>query len=214
MKKSKNHDYSMTVLSDEQIENGEYKYLLGGGADDWERRGAFQLELMRLLGLSKNNTLLDVGCGPLRAGIHFVRFLEPGNYKGVDYNESLIRAGRHVLRQNGFADHLSRLSVIEDFDFESLGEVFDFVLCFSVLNHCSREQQALFLKRVASVIDAGSRVIVTHGKFYQPEAFPDTQLRLVRSYHSDKDISPTLNIEEWFDSGKRNRFPILEFRLG
>ena len=41
-------------------------------------------------GLKPEHKLLDVGCGPLRGGIKFINYLEPGNYYGVDKRADVI----------------------------------------------------------------------------------------------------------------------------
>src|SRR3569833_897060 len=64
----------------------DYNSQLGGGRATWDSRGRFQLELMRSRGLLPTSTLLDIGCGPLRAGIPFIRYLDTGYYFGFDYN--------------------------------------------------------------------------------------------------------------------------------
>ena len=48
-----------------------------------------------------HHRLLDIGCGALRGGVHFVRYLEDGNYAGLDVNRSLIAAGHRELQSAG-----------------------------------------------------------------------------------------------------------------
>ena len=68
--------YSSVKLSDADIQNQEYKKHLGGGAQHWERRGAFQLYFLQKMGLKKCDRLLDAGCGPIRSGVHFINYLD------------------------------------------------------------------------------------------------------------------------------------------
>ena len=62
-------------LTPEEIAAGLHREMVGGM---WEEMGRLQLEFLQREGLTPEATLLDVGCGCLRAGVHFVRFLEPG----------------------------------------------------------------------------------------------------------------------------------------
>ncbi|MGH7055210.1 MAG: hypothetical protein ACREFK_05155 [Stellaceae bacterium] len=62
----------------------------------WEEIGKFQFAVMTAHGLMPRHSLLDIGCGCLRGGVHFIRYLEPGNYVGVDVNQSLLDAGYDV----------------------------------------------------------------------------------------------------------------------
>jgi SAM-dependent methyltransferase len=62
----------------------------------WDYLGRLQLDYLVERGLEPAHHLLDVGCGPLRAGVHFIRYLEPGHYAGVDRRPELLEAGRTV----------------------------------------------------------------------------------------------------------------------
>jgi hypothetical protein len=46
--------------------------------------------------LKPHHSLLDVGCGCLRDGIHFIGYLKRGNYVGIDINQSLLDAGYEI----------------------------------------------------------------------------------------------------------------------
>ena len=50
----------------------------------WEEIGSLQLEFLKNMGLSPSNTLLDIGCGNVRGGRHFIRYVDSGNYTGID----------------------------------------------------------------------------------------------------------------------------------
>ncbi|MEP7241878.1 MAG: class I SAM-dependent methyltransferase [Devosia sp.] len=132
------------LLSDAAIAAGEHKKLLGGGAAQWEARGAAQLEFMRQQGLSEPSRLLDIGCGPGRAAVHFIAFLEANGYCGIDYNASFIRAADLAVEHLGLTAKAPRFEVIDDFEVGALGRRFDFALAFSVLNHCTAAQRSAF----------------------------------------------------------------------
>jgi hypothetical protein len=65
----------------------------------WEEIGNLQFEFLTARGPHPHHHLPDVGCGALRGGIHFIRYLVASNYHGVDVNASLIEAGRHEIAQ-------------------------------------------------------------------------------------------------------------------
>jgi hypothetical protein len=48
-----------------------------GNVPHWEYMGKLQLDYLVERGLKPEHNLLDVGCGPLRAGIHFIEYLTP-----------------------------------------------------------------------------------------------------------------------------------------
>jgi len=46
----------------------------------WEQIGQLQFDFLVNHGLEPNHKLLDIGCGTLRGGRHFITYLVPGNY--------------------------------------------------------------------------------------------------------------------------------------
>src|SRR3954453_12915254 len=80
---------------------------VGGG--EWETIGRLQFEFLQREGLEPRHHLLDVGCGSLRGGVHFVRYLDPQHYFGIDMNESLLTAGYEIeLANAGLCSRLER----------------------------------------------------------------------------------------------------------
>ena len=77
----------------EEIAAGVHREFIGGV---WDTHGERQLEYLRAQGLQPHHRLVDIGCGPFRAGRHFLDYLDPGNYYGVEANHSLIQAGYDV----------------------------------------------------------------------------------------------------------------------
>lgn len=124
----------------------------------WETMGSLQLEFLVGEGLSPSDRLLDIGCGSLRAGVHFVGYLEPGHYTGVDVDEGLIVAGRRELREMGLEDRDPLLIVSGNFDFSGVDEV-DYALAQSVFTH-------LPLNKVMRCVARASEVLRPGGRFY------------------------------------------------
>ena len=60
-----------------------------------------------------------MGCGPLRGGVHFIGYLEPGHYYGVDKNAKVLETARELeLKRYGVEDkELPTLVLMDDFDF-------------------------------------------------------------------------------------------------
>ena len=71
-------------------EMGHRQYV--GGC--WDEIGRLQFDYLVSQGLRPNHYLLDIACGSLRAGIHFIPYLEPGHYLG-DRQGSGPDPGRH-----------------------------------------------------------------------------------------------------------------------
>ena len=82
------------------FKNTTYKNDLGGGAPEWECRGKFQLYLLQKLGLQSNHSFLDIGCGPIRGGEHFIKFLNKNKYTGIDRNDNYIKISKHIVENS------------------------------------------------------------------------------------------------------------------
>ena len=128
---------------------GKHRETVGGL---WEELGSLQLEFMKDQGLKPEHRLLDVGCGALRGGVHFVRYLQAGNYFGLDINQSLLDAGYEAeLAAEGLEGKLPRSNLLSngEFDLRSLEVTFDFALAQSVFTHLTFNRIRQCLARVA-----------------------------------------------------------------
>jgi SAM-dependent methyltransferase len=104
----------------------------------WEEIGQLQFAYLVSKGLSPHHRLLDIGCGTLRGGRHFVQFLQPGNYTGTDISLSAIEWGRQLIATEGLTDKYPRLIHRRSEDLFFLNfeqEGFDFILAQSVFTH-------------------------------------------------------------------------------
>lgn len=147
-------------LTDDEIAAGRHRRLVGGR---WEEIGRLQLEFLVSEGLEPGHTVLDVGCGALRAGVPLVAYLEPGRYYGIDINPSLVRAGRWELEQAGLADRCppGNLRATDDFDCD-FGVRFDVAVAQSLFTHIPLEAIAACLGRIAATMDPGGRVFASY----------------------------------------------------
>src|ERR1035438_2924105 len=70
-----------------------YRAFVGGAGPMWDSIGALQFEFLKSRGLLPDHRFMDVGCGALRGGSHFIRYLDPGCYHGIDKHIELIIYG-------------------------------------------------------------------------------------------------------------------------
>lgn len=201
------------TLSDREIETGAYESWLYGGGDAWHGHGAFQLFLLKTMGLRPFHSVLDVGCGPLRGGIHVIAYLDPGRYCGVDFNESFVRAATRRVRAEGLSGKNPVLRAIDDLALDRVAGRFDFVLAFSVLNHCNPEQRRRFLDLVPDRLEPDGRLYVTHADWFEDACLVGARLVVRRTLASAADVSPDLRMADWAWPEKRPPvFPILELQ--
>ncbi len=143
-------------LSSADIAAGQHRAFVGGM---WEEVGRLQLEFMKQQGLRPEHRLVDIGCGALRGGIHFVRYLHEGNYCGVDLNSSLIEAGKRELASAGLSHKRPHLLVNDKFEASRFGATFDYAIAVSVFTH-------VYMNHIVRCLVETLRVLKPEGKFY------------------------------------------------
>lgn len=153
------------ALDADDIRRGEHRTMVGAM---WDDIGRLQFEFLRAQGLQPQHRLLDVGCGSLRGGVHFVRHLDPDRYCGIDANASLVEAGHHELALAGLEGRGARLLADADFRVGHFGERFDYAIAVSLVTHLFFNHIQICLSRVAAVLAPGGRFYVTY--FEAPEA--------------------------------------------
>jgi SAM-dependent methyltransferase len=159
------YDYE---VNEDDIASGFHRQFVGGM---WDEIGALQFEFLKRQGLTPDAYLLDVGCGSLRGGIHFIGFLEPAHYFGIDLNESLIGAGlSHEVPAAGLQDKVDRsqFHVTSRFDVP-FDQRFDYAVAVSVFTHLPLNHIQLALYQLSRAMKPGGRFFATF--FERP---PDT----------------------------------------
>jgi len=78
----------------------------------WEKQGGAILQQLIKLGLRRDDVVVDYGCGTLREGIHLIRYLEKGRYIGLDIDERVLEAGRHLAGEELLAEKTPRLAIV------------------------------------------------------------------------------------------------------
>jgi len=143
-------------LSPGEIAAGVHRTFVGG---EWERIGALQFAFLKDQGLEPGHKLIDVGCGALRGGKHFVRYLERGNYFGLDINESLIEAGKKELEAERLLAKEPRLLANDRFEAFRFGESFDFGIAVSLFTH-------LYMNHILRCLVEVRKVLEPSGRFF------------------------------------------------
>lgn len=138
----------------------------------WDEIGMLQFQHLVAEGLKPHHRLIDVGCGAMRGGIHFARYLDPGHYYGTDINDRLIEAALSVeVPAAGLVDRMppENLRVTGDFD-ARFGVQFDFALSVSLFTHLPLNHIRLCLARTYQALAPGGRF---HATFFRaPDDLP------------------------------------------
>ena len=154
----------------EGVRAGLHRKLIG---DQWDAIGSLQFEFLVSEGLKPAHRLVDIGCGSLRGGVHFVNYLEPGNYYGSDMNQAFLDAGYAIeLAQAGIQDKMPRenLTCTENFELPWPDATFDFAIAQSVFTHLTINRVRQCLIRTAPKMKPGG---VFYATFFElPEGVP------------------------------------------
>ncbi len=204
---SRNKYRKLSVSSAEASTDG-YKRHLGGGPQTWDARGTYQLALLRHLGLEPHHRLIDFGCGPLRSGRYFIRYLESGRYRGYDFNADFIAIARDIVAGDSeLRDKEPELTLSKEFlEFERPA---DFILLFSVLNHCGTRERLRTLQ-VAREAGPATRVCISHASWFF--ALGRRHTAGLSAHRIDlSDLPPALDPMRWgwSQSDKTTVFPMV-----
>lgn len=147
----------------QRVEEGGHRDAVGGL---WQEIGRLTFRYLVEQGLRPDMTVLDIGCGCLRVGVHLVDFLDPGHYFGTDLSEDLLEAGyRHELGSLELQHKLPRANLLcdRDFNFDRLDHraPFDVAIAQSVFTHLPLNHIRLCLARLARAMAPGGRFFAT-----------------------------------------------------
>lgn len=165
------------ALSESEIAADAHREFVGGL---WEEIGELQFQFMVAQGLRPEHRLVDIGCGALRGGLHFVRYLDRGHYYGLDLNASLIAAGRLELERASLTDRDAHLLVDDQFNLSRFGCTFDYAISVSLVTH-------LFSNHIARCFCGMRKVMHNDSRFYMTFFEAPSPVHLEPILHSPGD---------------------------
>jgi SAM-dependent methyltransferase len=151
----------------------------------WERMGDLQIGFMKLEGMEPCHRMLDLGCGTLRAGRHFIRHLDAGNYTGIDISDGAISVAKKLVEREGLTDRMPRLIVNPkgDLKFEMFeGETFDYIMMQSVFTHLLEEHIEECFAHIGSIMTPTTRWYFTFAPADAPTRTAFKDFRYPKSY--------------------------------
>jgi hypothetical protein len=122
----------------------------------WEEIGRLQFDFLVRQGLKPTHCFLDIACGCLRGGVNFIKYLEPGNYLGIEKEGSLIDIGiNSELGKEMYEQKKPELVVSGAFEFHKFSKRPNFSLAQSLFSHLSEKDICLCLKNLGQFVGAG-----------------------------------------------------------
>jgi len=149
----------------------ESSYTMGYGEEFLQmldRRSA-QTNAARLLPhLTPGQRLLDFGCGPGTISVGLAKAVEPGEFHGIDMEESQIAIARSAAEAGGHANATFHVGDVTDLPFDD--GYFDVAFCHTVLTHVP--DTAAALSEAKRVLKPGgtifSRELIVSSSFIEP----------------------------------------------
>lgn len=126
--------------------------------DKWDEIGKLQFDFLKKEGLKPHHKLIDIGCGSLRGGIHFIEYLNEFNYYGTDINPNLIELGLTKELNPSFKNKVNTNNFIisKNFDFNFNVDYFDYAIALSVFTHLRKNNVLQCLENLNKKIGSGS----------------------------------------------------------
>jgi ubiquinone/menaquinone biosynthesis C-methylase UbiE len=138
--------------------------------ESWIRIGEMQFRYLVVHGLERDMTMLEIGCGNLRAGRLFIDYLHPGRYHGIDISPEILLAAAETVADHGLQAKLPRLTLVQDLALRFLpDEGFDAVHAHSVFSHSPLEVIDECLAHVGRVMAPGGFFDFTYHATDGPE---------------------------------------------
>ncbi|XP_072960228.1 uncharacterized protein [Typha angustifolia] len=136
-------------------------------------------------GLVPEDRVLEIGCGTLRVGLHFIRYLNPGQFHCLERDElSLMAALHYELPSQGLLYKRPLIFRGDDMDFSRFGDgiSYDLIYASAVFLHIPDKLVWVGLERLAErVKPQKGRIFVSHNiKFCSRLGGEECTMRLAK----------------------------------
>lgn len=101
----------------------------------WEEIGRQQFDFLVSRGLEPHHRFIDLGCGVLRGGLHYINYLDADRYYGIDISPDMINGAYAECRAAGLETKHPKLRVTDTFDVAFDDCKFDYGIALSVFTH-------------------------------------------------------------------------------
>lgn len=113
--------------------------------------------------------MVEVGCGPLRAGRMFIPYLLPGHYFGIEPNRWVVEEGiKHELGEGVLEVKRPTFWFVDDFSADGFGSGFDYALAQSVFSHTYPGMTLAGLRGISKALAPGARSSPTSSRRMRP----------------------------------------------
>ena len=155
------NQYTHKDLDIDQLKDSDHRAFVGGM---WDEIGQLQFDYMLSKGLLPSHSFIDVACGSMRGGRHFIKYLEAQHYYGFDLVRDLIDAGlKHEIEPLGLSGKVNpdNLMAAEGFAFPAKWRGLDCGLALSLFTHLTLNSIALCLSNLRPVMTDKAKFYAT-----------------------------------------------------
>lgn len=116
----------------------DHRAYIGGR---WEEIGNLQFNFLKKMGLLPHHSLIDVGCGSLRGGVHFIEYLDKFNYFGTEINNTLVEIGiqEELTKEQKNKITKKNFLISDNFNLDFDLDFFDYGIAVSVFTHLKKK---------------------------------------------------------------------------
>ncbi|MBI2717488.1 MAG: hypothetical protein HY245_02235 [Rhizobiales bacterium] len=133
----------------------------GDRGSKFESEGVKLFDKIKALGIQPGHVVVDYGCGSLRIGQHFIRYLEAGHYWGLDVTDRFFTDGLALIPGTTVADRRPNLGVIgEDTLARARTANPDYIFSMAVMKHVPKEEMGRYWSNLIGLMKTGSTAIV------------------------------------------------------
>lgn len=189
------------------------------GHDDWWGAGVATFRQYRkLFPIHENSKVVDYGCGSLRVGAHFIRFLAPDSYFGLELATGLYEIGQEVIGAALIAEKRPRFGQVETKavdEAEAFGA--DFVYSTAVAFHVHPDEMELYHKNLVRLAGKSGATLFFDTKLSEkPHRYRERAwawpLDMYREALAPLELVRSILVKERIENGARIDNHILEFR--
>jgi hypothetical protein len=146
----------------------------------WEEIGRLQFEFLLRQGLAPSDCFLDIACGSLRGGVHFINYLNPGNYLGIEKQRRLVELGiEKELGREALLKQKPEFLFSGDFEFHRFSKIPSYSIAQSLLTHLAPSDIHTCLRNLRAFVKDGHVAFATfirRGFFMQQRGVPSSRL--------------------------------------
>jgi sialic acid synthase SpsE len=122
--------------------------------------GDLQTKLLLNMGLNDKHSLLDIGCGCLRAGIHLIPIAK--KYVGVEPEQWLAEKGLSECIDKHGQELIDKKEPVIYGKIEDVKEKFDYIMLHSIFSHAPVNMIKDYLEKLKYLLNPKGRIIITY----------------------------------------------------